>query len=176
MYKLITGGARSGKSLYAESLLNEKDDVTYIASYIYDKNDNEMVERIRKHQEQRNSNWKTIEVDYCLDVSADSILFDCLSVFSSNVLYKYSKDIEYVDKDLNEKIYQRIILEIDKLFINCKDIIIVTNEVGYGLVPSNHIERIYRDLLGRVNRYVANKCDEVYLVVCGQNIKIKGDM
>jgi len=133
-----------------------------------------MKDRVATHQKQRNKKWSTIEVDYNLDVEGKNILFDCLAIFTSNILYYYSKDIEYIDKDLNEKIFEHLVVEIDKLFANNNDIIVVTNEVGYGLVPINHLERIYRDLLGRINRYVADKCDEVYLVVCGQVLKIKG--
>lgn len=176
MHRLITGGARSGKSLFAESLLEKDNDVAYIASYIYDKEDVEMKSRIEKHQLQRNKLWKTYEVDYYLDIAEKKILFDCLSVFTSNVLFKYTKDLEFIDDDLNEEVYNHIINEVDKLFKNCQSVIIVTNEVGSGLVPVNHLERVYRDLLGRVNRYVASKCDEVYLVVCGQSLKIKGEV
>ena len=174
MYRLITGGARSGKSLYAESLYQELNEVVYLASYIFDLDDLEMCERIRQHQEQRNSNWQTKEVDYHLNVTADYLLFDCLAVFTSNVLYKYSYNLEYISNELNETIYHHLIKEIDCLFANNSNIIIVSNEVGSGLVPINHLERVYRDLLGRINRYVASKCDEVYLVVCGQPLKIKG--
>ncbi|MDL2211289.1 bifunctional adenosylcobinamide kinase/adenosylcobinamide-phosphate guanylyltransferase [Erysipelotrichaceae bacterium OttesenSCG-928-M19] len=174
MNKLITGGARSGKSEFAESLLKENDDVLYVATYINDHNDEEMAARIKRHQLQRNSNWQTKEVSYTLDIKSNDILLDCLSVFCSNVLYYFTKNIDDISNEKVSEIEKYLMNEIDKLFENCYNITVVTNEVGNGLVPTNQVERVYRDLLGRINRYVANKVDEVYLVVCGQNIKIKG--
>lgn len=173
MHVLVTGGARSGKSSYAESIFDNKDDVVYLASYIVDPNDAEMQIRIQKHKEQRNHKWRTIELEHHIDVKADFVMFDCLSVFTSNVMYYYTKDLEYIDSVLMDKIINHIISEVDKLLANTKQAIIVTNEVGNGLVPAYHLERVYRDILGRVNRYVANEVDSVYLVVCGQPLKIK---
>lgn len=174
MKRLITGGARSGKSSFAESLY-QNDNVTYIATSIYDEDDYEMIDRIKKHQLQRNSLWKTVEVDYYLDIKADYILLDCLALFTSNVLYSYTKDLDLIDSKIFDQILNHLKNEITKLIDNNKDIIFVTNEVGLGLVPINHLERVYRDLLGKVNIYVASKVDEVYLVTCGIPLKIKGE-
>lgn len=173
MHILVTGGARSGKSSFAENLYNNQDDVVYLASYISDPNDVEMQLRIKKHQEQRNSLWKTIELEHYIDVQTDKVMFDCLSVFTSNVMFHYTKDMEYIDGKTIDIIINHITQEVDKLLKNTKQAVIVTNEVGNGLVPAYHLERVYRDLLGRVNRYVADQVDNVYLVVCGQALKIK---
>lgn len=174
---LVTGGARSGKSYFAETLYNQQAKVTYVATYIKDKDDLEMQQRINLHQERRNINWQTLEIQYEIpqDQLNDYVLFDCLSVFTSNQLFYYSKGIDFIDDVLFDKILEKIKKEIEKLLQVNPNIILVTNEVGYGLVPINHLERVYRDLLGKVNTYVASLVDEVYLVVCGQPIKIKGD-
>ncbi|MEG0283900.1 MAG: bifunctional adenosylcobinamide kinase/adenosylcobinamide-phosphate guanylyltransferase [Erysipelotrichales bacterium] len=173
MKTLVTGGARSGKSSYAESLYQDYDDVLYIATYINEHNDSEMENRIKKHVEQRNSKWQTYEASYNLDVENNKVMLDCLSVFTSNVLFYYAKDVEYINDELFQKVLKHLEKEVDYLIENNKEVIIVTNEVGSSLVPINHVERIYRDLLGKINVYAANKCNNVYLVVCGQNIKIK---
>lgn len=173
MHILVTGGARSGKSSYAEQMFKDQNDVVYLASYINDNSDAEMQLRIKKHQQQRNSNWDTIEIKHYLDVCAKNVLFDCLSVYTSNVMYYYTKDLEYIDEHKIDEIFNHIINEVLKLLKNTKQTIIVTNEVGNGLVPSHHLERVYRDILGRVNRAVANDVDNVYLVVCGQPLQIK---
>ncbi|MFV0424529.1 MAG: bifunctional adenosylcobinamide kinase/adenosylcobinamide-phosphate guanylyltransferase [Bacilli bacterium] len=172
MKVLITGGARSGKSTYAESFYKH-DDVKYIATYVCNSDDLEMVYRIKKHKLQRNLKWETIEVNTFLNVTGEYILMDCLSIFVSNIMFYYTKDAKYINGELIEKIYSHIKREITTLVQNCKNIIIVTNEVGLGLVPINHVERVYRDVLGRTNRYVADMMDDVYLVVCGQPLKIK---
>lgn len=171
---LITGGARSGKSSFAENIYNEIDDVVYIATYVNDDYDQEMSERVSLHQQQRNSNWKTYEVNNEMpDIYNKNILIDCLSIYTSNMLYKYTKDIEYISYEIQDKIINEVVLNIKKLLDNQNKVVIVTNEVGYSLVPINHLERVYRDILGHINKKIALLVDDVYLVVCGQNIKIK---
>ncbi|WP_423363538.1 bifunctional adenosylcobinamide kinase/adenosylcobinamide-phosphate guanylyltransferase [Mycoplasma sp. P36-A1] len=174
MNTLITGGARSGKSAFAESLLANNNDVTYISSYVIDENDEEMIDRIKRHKQQRNSNWGLIESNTTLDaINTKDILFDCLAIFTSNVLYKYSKDLEKIDGQLFDTMLNHLKKEIDKLLDNNENIIIVTNEVGLSTTPFNHVERIYRDLLGKINVYTASRVDNVYFVVCGIPQKIK---
>lgn len=176
MSTLITGGARSGKSLFAESLFKNNDQVTYVASYVVDQNDLEMLDRIAKHQSQRNANWSLKEVNTKLDLKDNKfVLFDCLAIFTSNVLFSYSKDLAKVDADTFDLILEHLKQEIDYLLSNNQEVIIVTNEVGSSITPMNHLERVYRDLLGKINTYTASKCQTVYLVVCGIEIKIKGE-
>lgn len=172
MKVLVTGGARSGKSTFAESLY-DVDDVTYVATYVKDFDDVEMNERVNKHIKQRNQNWNTIEVNTSLNVCSENVIMDCLSIFVSNVLFHYVNDSEYVSDETMEIITNHIEKELSYLISNCNNVVIVTNEVGMGIVPSNHISRVYRDILGRVNRFVADYVDDVYLVVCGQKIKVK---
>lgn len=170
---LITGGARSGKSSYAESLYQGSNDVAYLATYINDNCDAEMTERVRKHQAQRPASWKTVEIKNTIDINRDKVLFDCLSIYTSNIMYQYTKGIEYINEDVQNQILKHIVSGIQKLLANNSDVVIVTNEVGSATIPDNHVERVYRDLLGRVNCEVAKLVDEVYLVVCGCPMKIK---
>lgn len=175
---LVTGGARSGKSYFAESLYSLESNVTYVATYINENKDPEMQDRINLHQARRKASWQTFELKYQIleEKLNEYVLFDCLSVFTSNMLFHYSKDIDYIDQALFDKILADIQSQISILLKFNPNTIFVTNEVGYGLIPTNHLERVYRDLLGKVNCYVASLVDEVYLVVCGQPIQIKGEI
>lgn len=169
---LISGGARSGKSRFAESLYPNQD-VTYVCTYVNDLQDIEMLSRIHKHQQQRSAMWHTVEVNTSLDVSSEYVLLDCISVFVSNVLYLYSKDIIYIDDLIINQVEQHLHLELTRLLAQSSHIIFVTNEVGSSLVPQSHLERVYRDILGRINCWLAERVNVVYLVVCGQPLKIK---
>jgi adenosylcobinamide kinase/adenosylcobinamide-phosphate guanylyltransferase len=178
MIYLITGGARSGKSTFAESLYKDKLDVVYIAtSRIYDE---EMEERVRLHRESRPAEWRTYEGTYNL---ADAVgeesnyILDCMTVLSSNIMFDLSKDVEYIDYELQKKIEDTIVDEIagliDKIKEKGANLILVTNEVGSSIVPENHIARVFRDIQGRVNQKIASMSNNVYLVCCGIPVKIK---
>lgn len=178
MIVLVTGGARSGKSTFAESKFLDKKDVVYIAtSRIWD---DEMEERVHLHRESRPSHWRTYEGNYDLIKSVEDekhYLLDCLTVLTSNRMFDLTKDHEYIDYDLQRKVEDQVIEEILDLInlINSKgyDLIMVTNEVGYSIVPENHISRVFRDIQGRINQRIAALSHEVYLVCCGIPVKIK---
>ena len=168
---LVTGGARSGKSTYAEKLARECNEgqVTYVATaQVFDE---EMKDRVKSHRERRPESWTTIEAPFDLENSlkdqvdkSQVILIDCVTVYISNKLMKYWDEW---DKEHEEKILK----EIEKLGQAFKkgdaDVIFVSNEVGFGLVPENKMGRIFRDMAGRVNQVIAEYSDEVYLVVAG---------
>lgn len=178
MICLVTGGARSGKSTFAESLYNDKDDVVYIAtSRIYDE---EMNERISLHKKSRPSLWRTFEGNYNLSSSIgaeQNYLLDCITVLSSNIMFDITKDLEYIDYKLQKEVEDTIIYEVKNLIdeLNEKgfNLVIVTNEVGDSIVPEHHISRVFRDIQGRVNQQLAKLSDKVYLVCCGIPVKIK---
>lgn len=178
MICLVTGGARSGKSTFAESLYNDKDNVVYIAtSRIYDE---EMNERISLHKESRPSLWRTFEGNYNLSSSIgaeQNYLLDCITVLSSNIMFDITKDLEYIDYKLQKEVEDTIIYEVKNLIdeLNEKgfNLVIVTNEVGDSIVPEHHISRVFRDIQGRVNQQLAKLSDKVYLVCCGIPVKIK---
>lgn len=178
MIYLITGGARSGKSTFAESLYNDKLDVVYIAtSRVYD---DEMEERVKLHRKSRPQEWRTFEGNYnLLDAIGEegNYLLDCITVMSSNIMFDITKDAEYIDYEMQKEIEETILNEIrslvDVIKENEDNLILVTNEVGSSIVPDNHIARVFRDIQGRVNQQVAAMANHVYMVCCGIPVRIK---
>ena len=174
----ITGGARSGKSSFAEKMAaNLGKPVAYLATG--QSLDKEMAHRIKKHKSRRPTDWETyeepIEVRKLvsrLGLEKEVILIDCLTLLTSNLLLK--KENKMGDPQWEEE----ILLEIKKLAeVSYKvpaQVIIVSNEVGMGLVPDNPLGRVYRDILGRANSIIADKADEVFMMVSGIPLKIKG--
>ncbi len=174
----ITGGARSGKSSFAEKIAAKiSKEVAYIATG--QPLDDEMKIRIKKHKDRRPTNWETyekpIEVRELvsrLGLEKEVILIDCLTLLVSNLLLRKE------DKVGDSKREEEILLEIKKLAeISYKvsaQVIIVSNEVGMGLVPETSLGRFYRDILGRANSIIADKADEVFMMVSGISLKIKG--
>jgi adenosylcobinamide kinase/adenosylcobinamide-phosphate guanylyltransferase len=177
---LVTGGARSGKSEYTEKLLSGIDDVLYIATSKAE--DDEMKKRIEKHRQRRNSRWSTYEgfrdLGKIVDMHAEkSIMLDCVTIMVTNIMFEGSMDFDSV----SDSEIQNIIEEIEIQFKNLIDAVrksnrrlfMVTNEVGYGIVPENKIARVFRDIAGTINQYIASHCDEVYLVACGLPLKLR---
>lgn len=174
---LVTGGARSGKSTFAERYAAKGGrKVAYIATaQVYD---DEMKERVHIHQSRRPADWPTFEAPYKAAEAmaqavqaADAVLFDCLTLYTSNLLLAPDAPENREERRL------AVLGEMDKLLLtarqgNC-DVIFVTNEVGLGIVPDNALAREYRDIAGLVNQKVAAAADEVYLVVCGLAVELK---
>lgn len=178
MICLITGGARSGKSSFAESLYIDDLDVVYIATSKV--MDTEMEERIKLHRESRPVEWRTFEGNYNLynGIGEEkNYLLDCITVLTSNIMFDISKDAEYIDYEMQRDIEDTIVLEIKNLISNIKtkeyNLVLVTNEVGDSIVPEHHVSRVFRDIQGRINQQIAQLSDEVYLVCCGIPVKIK---
>ena len=176
---LVTGGARSGKSRFAENYAIKRGNrVAYIATAgVYDE---EMAYRVRLHRERRPASWQTFEAAYDAHKTIDHIsergehdfiLFDCLTLYISNILCA-AEDIADSDKN-----YRMVRGQIDKLLTAMErftgSVLLVTNEVGAGIVPDNRLSREYRDLAGIANQLVAAQADEVYLVVCGLGVDIR---
>lgn len=178
MITLVTGGARSGKSSFAESLLEGKDDVVYIAtSRVYDK---EMQERIDLHKKSRPDIWRTFENNYNLSNAIEQegyYLLDCITVLTSNIMFDISKDSEYIDYKMQDNIEDTIMNELVSLISKARDekreVILVTNEVGSSIVPEHHISRVFRDIQGRINQRLGKISDNVYFVTCGIPVKVK---
>jgi len=179
---LITGGARSGKSTYAEKIVAAGlEPVVYIATAI--PFDEGMRDRIKKHREQRSPDWHTIEQykdfetlkDDPYFCKAKTILVDCLTVMITNNMIDEPIDYDLCSMDEVNHIETKIQKQITTLLEACNDkkLVVVTNEVGMGLVPAYRLGNYFRDISGRMNAYVAQKADEVYLVVCGIAQKIK---
>ena len=181
---LITGGARSGKSSFAEKMAAERSaKVLYIATAIAF--DEEMKDRIRQHRQSRPQIWDTYEGYKDLDavlhekaMNYDVILLDCVTVMLTNLLWEYPGiDFEQPSREVLEKAEQYVRNEFEKLTAAAKTfkgtLIMVTNELGSGLVPEAPIARSFRDIAGRVNQQLAASCQKVYLTVCGIPIQIK---
>lgn len=169
---LILGGARSGKSRYAVKLAKKlKGQVAFIATAA--SLDREMKKRIKLHKASRPKTWKLVEEgrDVSLALSKlddkyEIILIDCLGFWISNLLESNLKD-----KQIEIEI-KKLISSIEKTNVN---IILISNEVGAGIVPDNSLARRFRDLLGLANQMIAKKADQVILMQAGIPLNIKGD-
>jgi adenosylcobinamide kinase/adenosylcobinamide-phosphate guanylyltransferase len=177
----VTGGARSGKSAFAQERAKENEDVAYIATARI--TDSEMRERVRMHRESRPKAWKTYEVQNNLPAVFDrnhrTFLLDCLTVYISNaVVGAVGEEDEIVDARVQEETEERIMRDVERMIgiVREKDLtaIIVSNEVGMGVVPPYPMGRLFRDITGRANKLLAAAADEAYLVVCGIPMKLKG--
>ncbi|MDU3705200.1 MAG: bifunctional adenosylcobinamide kinase/adenosylcobinamide-phosphate guanylyltransferase [Veillonella sp.] len=178
---LCSGGARSGKSEFAEQLaLSLKGRKAYVATG--QALDDEMKDRIKKHQLRRGKEWITFEIPLHLHKNweqiknvSDVILIDCLTMFTSNHVFAHG-DIN-TQEDANR--IESIILEELRLLLqeinnsNDKTVIFVTNEIGLGIVPENKLARYFRDITGRVNREVASAANKMYLTISGITIELK---
>jgi len=163
---LVLGGARSGKSVYAEKLLeNSASSKVYVATA--QARDDEMVERITLHQARRGAEWQTIEapLDICAALSKAGtgkiILLDCVTLWVANLMAA-GRDVEG---------------EVQKLCVLLKtinsDVVIVSNEVGLGIVPDNALARRFRDEAGRANQMIADACTRVVFIAAGQALIMK---
>jgi len=178
---LIIGGARSGKSNFAQELaLKSAQPVLFVATA--EAGDEEMRQRIEEHQKVRPATWSTLEATTHVGSQvlkkigkAQTVIVDCITLLINNIFNQYSDPSgEQIDAPLIEK---EVMAEIGEL-VDCinqvnANFIIVTNEVGFGLVPANRMSRLYRDLLGRANQIMAQRADEIYLMVAGIPLPIK---
>jgi adenosylcobinamide kinase/adenosylcobinamide-phosphate guanylyltransferase len=166
---LITGGARSGKSRYAEKRASELDGrLLYVATA--EANDSEMAQRIAAHRDRRKERWTTIEepLEVAKVLSAqvgkiDCALVDCVTLWLSNLLH--AREEPAVEREVE------ILLEA----VSASDftLVFVANEVGSGIVPDNSLARQFRDLAGRTNQRLAELADEVVLMVAGIPVIVK---
>lgn len=165
---LITGGARSGKSGYAEKLaLSLSDAPVYLATArIWDE---EFRERVRRHQARRGPQWTNIEEEKQLsrhDLSGRVVLVDCLTLWATNFFFDLESDVDRALAAVQQ--------EFDRFTQQDATFIFVTNEIGMGGTSDNAIQRRFTDLQGWMNQYAAARADEVILMVSGIPVKIKG--
>ena len=174
---LILGGARSGKSSYAQSLAEASgQSVTFIATA--QALDEEMATRIQKHRAERPNHWETVELPFDISprmpqIKSDVVLLDCITLLVSNLMMKFVKD-DLVEESL---FMQTVHNEVDGLIATIReqrqDWIIISNEVGLGLVPAYQMGRVYRDGLGWANQRLAREADKVIFMVAGIPATIK---
>ena len=163
---LISGGARSGKSRYAEELaLSLSPNPVYVATaHVWD---DEFRERVKKHQERRGPEWTNIEEEKLLsrhDLTGRVAVIDCITLWCTNYFF----ELQEVDKALNA-----LKAEFDEFTAKDATYIFVTNEIGMGGVSENAVQRKFTDLQGWMNQYVASKADEVILMVSGLPLELK---
>ena len=168
----ITGGQRSGKSQFAERLaLTLSDHPVYMATaHVWD---DEFAERVRRHQQRRGPEWTNIEEEFHLsshDVSGRVVLIDCCTLWATNFFFCDSKGDELPDVD---KTLAELKAEFDRFTSQDATFIFVTNEIGLGGVSANAVQRRFTDLMGWFNQYIAQKADEVIMMVSGLPIQIK---
>ncbi len=177
---LVTGGSRSGKSTFAEKLLENKEDVLYIATAIG--TDKEMEKRIENHKSRRNKKWATHEGFKDLDeilkkYTNKYVMLECVGTMITNLMFEESHDFDNISLNEIDKMENVIKNEVKKLIKTAKErqkeLIIVTNEVGWSLVPEYKLGRIFSDVLGHINQFIGSLSDEAYMVACGFPIKLK---
>ena len=189
---LVTGGARSGKSAFAEEKLADRERVCYIATGLPRGEDPEWQERIRLHQERRPASWTTQEqyaglADWLREQSHPVYLLDCATLLTSNRLFDliaqhFPDKLELTEEhflsrqeqsfllQLLEDEWQELLSTIRQTNAECW---IVTDEVGLGIVPETRLGRFFRDVQGKINQLIAKEASEAYLVICGLAQQLK---
>ncbi len=163
----ITGGARSGKSCFAQRLAeNQSEKPIYLATArIWDE---DFAQRVKRHQDDRNERWQTVEEEKELskhDFSGETVLLDCVTLWLTNYFhdsgYQLNNALDAAKAEWKKFVEQEM------------DLIVVSNELGMGVHPENEMARKFADLQGWMNQFIAAQADTVYLMVSGIDIKIK---
>lgn len=172
---LVTGGVRSGKSTHAESLIGGAP-ATYVATgTVPDRQDDpDWTARIAAHRARRPAAWATLETQDLATVVREAeapVLIDCLGTWLTALI-----DAEGAWERDVDSVHQLVVARADEVveaLRSCaEDVVVVTNEVGLGVVPEHRSGRLFRDLLGTINQRVAAACDEVHLVVAGRVLRL----
>lgn len=170
---LVLGGARSGKSRYAQQLAEQSQRVVFVATA--KASDDEMHAKIERHKEDRPKEWLTVEEPLELrkvltehEVDSDVIVIDCLTIYTANLMEAEGENSAAIDHRI-----EALCETLQKVQCN---IVLVSNEVGSGVHPVSTLGRAYRDLLGEVNQRVARIADDVVLMVAGLPLALKGHL
>jgi adenosylcobinamide kinase / adenosylcobinamide-phosphate guanylyltransferase len=171
---LVLGGVRSGKSRYAQHLAEQSTRVTFVAT-AERREDEEMHRRIERHRAERPAHWATVEEPIALgrviqasENKCDAILIDCLTVFGSNLMEACGSDEASIEASVWELCAA--------LKATTRTVILVSNEVGSGIVPAYALGRRFRDIVGEINQRVAAVADTVLLMVAGLPFPLKGSL
>lgn len=184
---VITGGARSGKSLFAEQLARDSGKpVSYLATMPRLPDDAELEFKVEMHRVRRPSEWQTIESELSIHEPLEKLpagpgicVIDCLSLYVSNMMLDSLKDCDVeVSPAILRALDKRVSEAVHKLSETVSsrsdwNFIVVTNEVGWSVVPDNKMARLYKDLLGFANQTLAARAFTVYLACIGLRIKLK---
>ncbi len=181
---LVTGGARSGKSTHAENLCKlQENNTAYIATSI--PFDDDMKDRVKKHRESRPKSWVTYELykDIYKEIPIlakkhQTVLLDCVTLMVNNLMFMTDIDFETCDytaiDEVEASIKNQVNFLIDAIRKTDLYFVMVTNEIGMSPIAANRLTRVYTDIIGRINQQLAKASDEVYLVVSGIPVKVKG--
>jgi adenosylcobinamide kinase / adenosylcobinamide-phosphate guanylyltransferase len=168
---LLLGGARSGKSSYAQSLAEATGKpVTFIATA--QALDEEMSTRIQKHRAERPAHWQTLEYPFDIashlgQIKSEVVILDCITLLVSNLLMQFVKDDLVEERPFAQAVQREMNALIAHIREENQEWIIVSNELGLGLVPSYQMGRVYRDWLGWANQRLAREVDKVIFMVAG---------
>jgi adenosylcobinamide kinase / adenosylcobinamide-phosphate guanylyltransferase len=175
---LILGGARCGKSSYAQQLAKDSGkSVTFVATA--EALDDEMAERIQEHKSERPVAWQTLEApldiaSHAKGIQSEVVILDCITLLVSNLMMQFVEDDIVKDMHFMQATQKEIEELLSAIRKSSQHWIIISNEVGLGLVPPYQMGRVYRDGLGWANQSLARMADSVLFLVAGIPMKIKG--
>ena len=174
---LLLGGARSGKSYHAQQMVDRPpDSVLYVATATA--GDEEMAERIAAHKANRPEHWHTLEAPLNVGKAIQTteptrwVLLDCMTLLATNVLFSLPEPVN--EADYQAAMDNELAGLLEAYQNSPAEWVLVSNEVGLGLVPEYPLGRLYRDVLGRSNQRLAQAADEVIFMVAGLPIQVKG--
>ena len=179
----ILGGARSGKSSFAINLAKEKSDkVAYIATA--SPTDEEIIERIRIHKSSRPNSWLTVEKSENIAAAINDlpdtinlVIIDCLTYLTFNILNRWHWDGSITDTKNTVQAELKVMKEADHLISSINksraNFILISNEVGLGLVPPYPLGRVFRDVMGRFHQMITANSSEVYMLIAGIPMRLK---
>lgn len=178
---LVLGGARSGKSGFAQSLISDQERHSLRASIFYVATagieDDEMARRVARHRADRPDRWKTLEaqndvVGTLEEIPSKSIvLLDCVTMMVTNLMFSHRTEWDGISMEDERSVEQFVLGEVDRMLAVFRrgdlSAVLVSNEVGQGLVPPYPLGRIFRDIAGWANQRIAKEADSVYLITAG---------
>jgi len=181
---MVTGGVRSGKSGFAEKKVMEiGNKIGYMATAVI--TDEDMAKRIEHHRASRPKEWPTFERYNNFEalesdevfLSCDTLIFDCVTTAVTSIMLDepvdYDKDSQEVMDKVEEQVKRELAALLNMVAATKQNLVLVTNEVGLGIVPPYRLGSIFRDIAGRMNQYIASRADEVYFIVSGLPITLK---
>ncbi len=180
MIILVTGGTRSGKSRYGEKILESLDSILYLATATI--TDEEMERRVEHHQKRRGDRYVTVEGYKNMDISIEKSvcehsILDCVGTTITNWMFDISSDLDCITQDEVEAIERELLAYFQRILQSMKKKpgkqVIVTNEVGMALISEYRLGRVFTDILGRVNQFIAQEADKVVFMVSGIPMIIK---
>ena len=184
---MVIGGARSGKSGFAEKkVLEIGHKIGYMATAVI--TDEDMAKRIEHHRASRPKEWPTFERYKAFEVlkkdkafvACDTLIFDCVTTAVTSIMLDepvdYDKDSQEVMDKVEVRVKKELATLLDMVTATGQNLVLVTNEVGLGIVPPYRLGSIFRDIAGRMNQYLAGRADEVYFIVSGLPMTLKHNL